>query len=150
MTQRRSVTRWLGALGVILSVVGLGSQGTTSAQTSLVATRQSADQGDIAAQETVDVSRLPLNLDRIQRALRQSAIREERQGLNLRYVVNVYGQAPPIMFFGPEANLVYGPVPYGAPTHREMIEHVTPREYRAPAADFSALLRWLADRVRKR
>ena len=104
---------------------------------------------DATAQETMDVSRLPLNLDRIQRELRQPAIREERQGLNLRYVVNVYGQAPPIVFFGPEANLVYGPVPYGAPTHREMIEHVTPKESRAPAADFGALLRWFADRARK-
>ena len=101
------------------------------------------------AQGTVDVSRLPLNLDRIQRALRQSAIREEREGLNLRYVIDVYGQAPPLVIFGPEANLVYGPVPRGAPTHREMIEHVTPKEYRAPAADFSALLRWLAERAKK-
>jgi len=101
------------------------------------------------AQETVDVSRLPLNLDRIQRELRQSAIREERQGLNLRYVVDVYGQAPPLVIFGPEDNLVYGPVPYGAPTHKDMIEHVTPKEYRAPAADFSALLRWLAERAKK-
>ena len=102
------------------------------------------------AQGTVDVSRLPLNLDRIQRALRQSAIREERQGLNLRYVVEVYGQAPPLVIFWPEDNLVYGPVPYGAPTHKEMIEHVTPKEYRAPIADFSALLRWLAERAGKR
>ena len=101
------------------------------------------------AQEAVDVSRLPLNLDRIQRGLRQSAIREERQGLNLRYVVDVYGQAPPLVLFGPEDNLVYGPVPYGAPTHRDMIEHVTPKEYRAPAADFSALLRWLAEKGKK-
>ena len=101
------------------------------------------------AQETVDVSRLPLNLDRIQRGLRQSAIREERQGLNLRYVVDVYGQAPPIAIFGPDDNLVHGPLPYGAPTHREMIEHVTPKEYRAPAADFSALVRWLAERSKK-
>jgi hypothetical protein len=31
-----------------------------------------------------------------------------------------------------------------------MIEHVTPIEYRAPAADFSALLRWLGDRDRKK
>ncbi len=103
-----------------------------------------------AAQRTVDVSRLPLNLDRIQRELRQSVVREERKGLNLRYVVDVSGQATPIVFFEPEANLVHGPVPYGAPTHRDMIEQVTPREYRAPAADFSALLRWLADRARKR
>lgn len=98
---------------------------------------------------TVDVSRLPLNLERIQRELRQSAIREERQGLNLRYVVEVYGQAPPIVLFGPDDNLVYGPVPGGAPTHREMIEHVTPKEFRAPAADFGALFRWLAERAKK-
>ena len=101
-------------------------------------------------QETVDVSRLPLNLNRIQRALRQSAIREEREGLNLRYIVDVYGQAPPLVILGPEDDLVHGPVPYGAPTHREMIEHVTPKEYRAPGADFGALLRWLAERGNKK
>ena len=99
--------------------------------------------------ETVDVSRLPLNLDRIQRELRQSAIREERDGLNLRYVIDVYGQAPPLVLFGPEDNLVYGPVPYGAPTHKDMIAHVTPKEYRATGADFSALFRWLAEKAKK-
>lgn len=145
MTQRHSVSRWLG---LILSLVGLISHSTAIAQTPLAEARQRADQGDAVALETVDVSRLPLNLDRIVRELHQFAIREERQGLNLRYVIDVYGQAPPLVFFGPEANLVYGSVPYSAPTHREMIEHVTPKEYRAPAADFSALLRWLWDRAR--
>ena len=101
------------------------------------------------AQDTVDVSRLPINLERIQRALRQSSEREEREGLNIRYIIDVYGQAPPIVIFGPQFDLLYGPVPNSAPTHREMIEHVTPREYRAPAADFSALLRWLAERSKK-
>ena len=48
MTQRHFVTRWLGALGVILALVGL--QGATSAQTPLAETRQSADQGDAIAQ----------------------------------------------------------------------------------------------------
>ena len=50
MTRRHSMTRWLGALGVILSLVGLVSQGMASAQTPLVETRQSADQGDASAQ----------------------------------------------------------------------------------------------------
>lgn len=101
------------------------------------------------AQEPLDVSRLPVDLERVQRGLRQSAVREEREGLNLRYTVEVYGQAPPIVLFGPEASLGTGPVPYGAPTHREMIDHVTPKEFRAPAADLSALLRWLAERAKK-
>ena len=103
----------------------------------------------VRAQEPVDVSRLPISLEKIHRELRQSSIREERDGLILRYMIDVYGQAPPIELFGPEDDLVYGPVPNTAPTHREMIEHVTPKEYRAPAADFSALLRWLADKSKK-
>jgi hypothetical protein len=102
-----------------------------------------------AAQDAIDVSRLPVDLERIQRGLRDSTIREERDGLNLRYTVEVFGQAPPIVLFGPEANLGSGPVPYGAPTHREMIDHVTPKEFRPAVADFSALLRWLAERGKK-
>ena len=101
----------------------------------------------VPAQEPIDVSRLPISLEKIQRELRESAIREERDGLNLRYTIEVYGQAPPIELFAPGEDLVYGPVPQSAPTHREMIEHVTPKEFRAPAADLSALMRWLAERA---
>ena len=96
----------------------------------------------------VDVSRLPIDLARIQRELRQSTVRDESRGLLIRYKVDVYGVAPPIELFNRnDPELFNGPVPYGAPTHREMIEHVTPREYRAPAADFSALLRWFAEKA---
>ena len=102
-----------------------------------------------AQQHSVDVSRLPLDLQRIYRQLHLTTVREERVGLNLRYVIEVYGQAPRLVIFTKEDNLVSGPVPYGAPTHREFIEHVTPKEYRAPAADISALLRWLAERSAK-
>jgi len=105
--------------------------------------------GPALGQEALDVSRLPVDLDRIQRGLRESAVREEREGLNLRYTVEVYGQAPPIVLFAPGANLESGPVSYGAPTHREMMDHVTPKEFRAPAADVGALVRWLAERAKR-
>jgi hypothetical protein len=87
----------------------------------------------------VDVNRLPINMERIQRKLRQAAVREERDGLNLKYMVDVFGQAPPIQFFAPREDLRNGPVPYGAPTHRQMIEAVTPQEYRAPAAQIFSI-----------
>jgi hypothetical protein len=105
--------------------------------------------GAARAQDAIDASRLPVDLERIHRGLRESAVREEREGLNLRYTVEVYGQAPPIELFAPGANLASGPVPGGAPTHREMIAHVTPKEFRAPAADLRALLRWIAERAKK-
>jgi hypothetical protein len=102
------------------------------------------------AEDQLNVERLPLDRERIHRALQLSAIREEREGLNLRYTVDVYAQAPPIVIFTPGDNLVSGPVPYGGPTHKEMIEHVTPKEYRAPIADFSSLIQWLLDRTQKK
>ena len=120
----------------------------TSRQIALAALLSSTLAVPAAAQSSVDVGKLPIDLERIQRQLRQGAVREERDGLNLRYVVDVYGQAPRIELFAPAPNVLTGPSPYGAPTHRQMIEMVTPQEYRAPAADFGSLFRWLADKAK--
>jgi hypothetical protein len=110
-----------------------------------------AQQPDPAKEsESVDVDRLPLNLNRIQRQLKHAADLESRDGLNLRYTIQIYGTAPPLQIFGEDANLQNGPVPYGAPTHRELIDHVTPQHFRTPIADFSALIRWLADRNKEK
>ena len=106
--------------------------------------------GSVQAQDGLDVSRLPVDVQRIHRELRQSAAREEREGLNLRYFIDVYGQAPPIVIFGPEDNLTSGPVPYGGPTHKDMLEQMTPQEFRSQPADLSALFRWLAERAKKK
>ena len=102
-----------------------------------------------AQQTSVDVKRLPIDLTKVTRELRQSAATESRSGLNIRYRVDVYGQAPRIEIFTKQDNLAYGPAPYGAPTHRDMIEHVTPQEYRAPYADIGNLIRWLTERSKK-
>jgi hypothetical protein len=90
-----------------------------------------------------------LNLARIQRGLQRSAERQEGEGLNLRYYVNVYAPAPSIQLFTRQDNLAFGPAPYGAPTHRDMMNMITPQEFRAPVADFSGLARWLANRAKK-
>jgi hypothetical protein len=97
----------------------------------------------------IDVSRLPISLKNIQKQLRQTTIREERDGLNLRYYVDVYAKAPDIVLFTKEDNLLTGPVPYGAPSHREMLDMMTPKEHRAPAADMGALFRWLSGKKTK-
>jgi hypothetical protein len=104
-----------------------------------------------AAQQTsVDVKRLPIDLAKVTTQLRQSAATQSHNGLHIRYTVDVYGQAPRIELYTKQDNLATGPVPYGAPSHREMIEHVTPIEYRAPFADFSSLIRWLSDKANKK
>ena len=89
-----------------------------------------------------------LNLARIQRGLQKSAERQDYDGLNLRFYVNVYAPAPPIKLFTPLDNLLYGPVPYGGPSHRDMMNVMTPQEFRAPVADFSGIARWLANKAK--
>ena len=98
----------------------------------------------------VNVDQLPIDVSKIQKELKRQADVEERDGLNLRYNLHVYGVAPRLQFFSEDENLATGPVPWGAPTHQEMIDHITPQEFRAPFADFSALFRWLADRQKKK
>jgi hypothetical protein len=94
-----------------------GTSGVTAATPGVVAT-------------TIDVSRLPIDLKRIEQRFRQGQIREERDGLNLRYFVDVFAKAPNIVLFTKEDNLQYGQVPNSAPTHSDMLEMMTPREYR--------------------
>jgi hypothetical protein len=106
--------------------------------------------GPANGSSAIDVDRLPINLSRIQRELKQAQDVEERDGLNLRYRISVIGVAPPIDLFTDEVDLVNGPVPYGAPTHQEIINHITPLPFRSPVMDFSALMRWLADRDKKK
>src|SRR4030095_9770569 len=81
-----------------------------------------------AAQERVDVAKLPVNLERIHRQLQQSSVREERDGLSLRYFIPVYGQAPRIQLFTKQDNIETGQAPYCAPTHRDTITQDAPEE----------------------
>ena len=119
------------------AVVLLGLAGTAAAQ-------------QAPGRPQVDVGRLPLDLYRIERQVRQAATsQEQHDGLNLRYQIEVFGRAPEIRLFTPEDNLTSGPVPYGAPTHREMIDQITPKEFRSPVMDFNGLVRWLAEKAKK-
>src|SRR5688572_3241450 len=110
----------------------------------------SAPKASAQPQGSVDVSKLPVDVNRIQRQLARTREREYREGLNVRYIVDVFGQSPRLVLFAREDNLLNGPVPYGAPTHKEMIYMVTPEEFRSPVMDFGSLLRWLADKSKNK
>lgn len=110
---------------------------------------QTAQPAPAPSTSSSNVEQYGLNLARIQRGLQRSAERQDYDGLNLRYYVNVYAPAPPIQIFTKQDNLAFGLAPYGGPTHREMMDLITPREYRAPVADFSGIARWLANRAKK-
>ena len=139
--------RWIGPAALFLFSLAQATWASASPQSS----SGSGDQPKPAESEpapNIDVSRLPINLNRIQRQLRQSTVRDESQGLRLRYIVDVYGQAPRIELFPNRDYSLTGPAPYGAPTHQDLLRMITPQEHSAPAANFGNLFRWLADKAK--
>lgn len=95
------------------------------------------------AVETADVNRLPVSLDRIKRRMAQTERTEEgRRGLlNLNFYVDVYARAPAIELLR-NFDLDSETVSYGSPTHREMLEAATPREWRPRAISTGNLFGW--------
>ena len=116
----------------------------------LVAPADAAQEAGDAAQEvradagaaTAEATELPVSFDRIQR--RMAALEEREDGrdlLNLSYYIDVYARAPALGLLR-NFDLDSETVSYGSPTHTEMLEAVTPREWRPRAISTGNLFRW--------
>ena len=106
--------------------------------------------GVASAQEQVDVTKLGVSLDRIKRELRQAEASEQTEGgpLKLQIHVEVFGRAPKIDFL--EGFSPSGPLPYGSPTHREVLDVITPQQFRAPVMQFSSVVYWATQKLWER
>lgn len=93
----------------------------------------------------IDATKMGVSLARIQKGLRIAESTDERSTspLRLSFQIQVYGQAPKIDVLK-DVDLLGGAVPGTPPTHREVIEFLTPPIYRQPALPFSALMGWAA------
>ena len=114
-----------------------------------------AQQGPVAPPPP-SVEALGMSFERIKRELRVLPPSTAKTPLKLEYYVEVQGLMPPIPLFKP-GELTTGPVPFGAPTHRDMMDHVTPMEFKAGTVPISGLaimgivklLEWEAQRARE-
>jgi len=98
-----------------------------------------------ATDPQIDVTKLGVSLKRIQRGLFIAESREKQDGnaMHLEFNVQVYGQAPKIEVLK-GIDLFNGAVPGTAPSHRQVIEQLTPQIYRTPTMPVSALAMWAA------
>ena len=98
-----------------------------------------------AADPAIDVTKLGVSLERIQRGLFIAQSREKQGGsaMHLEFNVQVYGQSPKIEVLK-GVDLFNGAVPGTAPSHRQVIDHLTPQIYRTPTMPVSALAMWAA------
>ena len=88
------------------------------------------------------VEELPVSLERIKRQLdRLRPTHEERSLLRLSYYIQVYGRSPRIdLMQGFDVH--NGPVPYGAPTHAELLAVMSPREFRPAVVKLNSIIGW--------
>ena len=119
----------LGAAGVFVLCVVAYAPPPATAQTPDV---QPPAAGNGSAEATVNADQLPVDIDRIQRALsRRPAIRLETKRSVFR--IEIFGRKPTIEdILGPD--FARGPVPYGGMTHNEFLNMVTPKDVQGYAA----------------
>lgn len=102
-----------------------------------------AQDGDGARLPAVTVS---FNLERVKRKLAALPASDATHlRLDLDYYLEVFGRAPRLnLLEGFDVDI--GPVPFGGPTHADLQDLWTPREFRTPAADLSSLFNWFRKR----
>ena len=132
-------------------------------QPAAVGARQGSTPGAAAAQTqpapahaVPSVESLGMSFDRIKRELRILPPSTAPTALKVEYYVEVQGLMPALPLFRP-GELTTGPVPLGAPTHWDMMDHVTPLAFKSPTIPVSAiaimgiqmLLKWEVARARE-
>jgi len=84
------------------------------------------------------VESLGVSFERIKRQLGQKAATKDQTGLKLEFYVEVIAEAPPYQLFLPGESS-FGQVPGAAPSHGDMMRHLTPQPFRAPAATIMSI-----------
>jgi hypothetical protein len=140
---------------VVACLVGL--------QPAAVGAQQGSAPGTAATQATPapahavpSVESLGMSFDRIKRELRIQPPSTVKSPLKLEYYVEVQGLMPALPLFRP-GEFATGPIPYGAPTHSDMMDHVTPLAFKSGTVPVSSLaimgivklLQWEAQRARE-
>jgi hypothetical protein len=96
----------------------------------------------------VDASRMGVSFDRIKRELAQAQAADavpDDSRLKFSFTVEVVGSAPKIDLL--EGFSLRGGVPYGSPTHNEVLDVITPRYFRTGSVPFSAIAFWAAQQL---
>ena len=122
---------------IVALAIGLAAPAAVSAQAP----------GPAGEASAFEVLELPVSVSRIKdRMSALPEVDETRSPLRLNYRVNVYGRAPAIELLQDFIVLDTAPAAYGSPTHSEMLEVMTPKEWRPRAISVGNLLgNWRRD-----
>ena len=98
----------------------------------------------------IDPTKLGISFDRVRMQLTEAAP-SKSGGLKIHETIEVVGKAPTPLFWDPKtANLTSAAVPYGAPTQKDIMKLIVPKEYQTYPFDLNALMQWLMEHMNKK
>jgi hypothetical protein len=101
--------------------------------------------------EGIDPTKLGISFERVRFELTQPVATKDKR-LKIQETIEVTGKAPPILFWDPKtvkATLTSQAVPYGAPTQKDIMKLIVPKEFQNYPFDMNALMQWLMDHLNK-
>ena len=117
-----------------------------------------SDRAQATSQQAVNPDELGVSIDRIRLRFERGSFFNsvfDPRRLKLTAYVDVVGKAPAIKLFGFDTRtvkeqLTSQAVPYGAPSHGEIVRMLTPQEFRTPPMDLTAIINWLSQQLQNK
>jgi hypothetical protein len=117
-----------------------------------------SDDAKVESAQAVNADELGVSIDRIRLRFERGSFFNsvfDPRKLKLTAYVDVVGKAPAIRLFGFDTRtvkeeLTSQAVPYGAPSHGEIVRMLTPQEFRTPPMDLTAIINWLAQQLQNK
>jgi len=130
-----------------LVCIAVLSAADVSAQTSADAPPPAPPPAD---QPAIDPTKLGVSFDRVRMQLAQPAP-TKTTGLKLQETIEVVGKAPKPLIWDPKTvNLTSQAVPFGAPTQKDIMKLIVPKEFQTYPFDLNALMQWLLEHLNKK
>jgi hypothetical protein len=98
----------------------------------------------------IDPAKLGVSFERVRMQLALPAP-TKTTGLKIQETIEVVGKAPKPLLWNPKtANLTSQAVPFGAPTQKDIMKLIVPKEFQTYPFDLNALMQWLTEHLNKK
>lgn len=137
----------VGLCVIALGSAGLQAQAASQDPAPVAATPATAESTPPAE---IDATKLGVSFDRVRMELSHSPP-SRTTGLRIEETIEVVGKAPKPFLWNPETvKLTSNAVPFGAPTQKDIMKLIVPKEFQSYPLDLNALMQWLMEHLNKK
>lgn len=138
------------SVGLCLAVFDVASVYSQAAATAPAPAVTAPAPAESATPPEIDATKLGVSFDRVRTQLSHQAP-SRTTGLRIQETVEVVGKAPrPFLWNSETVRLTSRAVPFGAPTQKDIMKLIVPKEFQNYPMDLNALVQWLMEHLNKK